>query len=150
MILKDWLDKYQKNIFDVKSKDTLFKNMVKMGWVDWFCDTKELPKRGKVLAKILLQITNGDLLENYNISFYNNCPSEGDLYDEIKFEHENEELNKGGFLKINSPYRDKKYDFISYEDFDNCDRMEYNLGHVSTFKTNSLEEMINFLNNLSL
>lgn len=149
MLLKDWIEEYYEGNFEIKPGDTLFQTMTKMGWYDWFCDTTELPERSKPLTEILLQIINTDLLENYNITFYNNCPLEGDLYDEIKFEHKEDE-DKGGFLKINSPYKDKKYDFVSYYDFDHCDKMEYNLGKVSTFKTDSLEELVHFFNKLSL
>ena len=149
MLLKDWIEKYYEGNFAVKPGDTFFQTMVEMGWFDWFCDTTELPKRSEPLTEILLQIVNTDLLENYEVSFYNNCPLEGDLYDEIKFEHKSDD-SKGGFLKIDTPYKDKKYDFVSYFDLDHCDRTEYNLGKVSTFKTNDLQELIKYLNKLSL
>lgn len=148
MLLIDWLENYYEGKFKISSNEEIFDIMVSAGWIDWFCDTKELPTRMEKLTDILIRITNTDLLENYTVTFYNNCPLDGDLYDEIKIEHKTED--KGGFLKIDSPYKDKKYDFISYYDLDHCDKGEYNLGKVSTYKTDNLNEMIDFLNKINL
>ena len=148
MIIKEWIKNYNANRNKI-TKDNLFKAIVNLGWIDWFCDTQILPQKTDELAKIILKIKNEDLIENYTMAFYNNCPAEGDLYDEIVFKHKTNN-KKGGFLKINSPYKSKKYDFVSFYDFDHCDKQAFNMGLVSTYATNNINELINYFNNLKL
>lgn len=148
MVIEKWIQHYNENRSKI-TNENLFKVMVNLGWIDWFCNTQDLLRKTDDFSKIFFKITNKDLLENYTLSFYNNCPAEDDLYDEIIFKHKTDN-KKGGFLKINAPYKSQKYDFVSYYDFDHCNKQDYNKGLVSTYSTDNIKELIEFFNNLNL
>lgn len=91
--VREWVKKYQNGEFSgpFQTDDSCFEVMVKAGWYDWFCDTKELPERLDKFAAILSRIDNDFLLDHFYICFNNNCPFYGPLYDDMRFEPLDEE-----------------------------------------------------------
>ena len=108
--VREWI----KNFNEGKYDDTNFNTQVDAGWYDWFCSTDSLAKRLKKMGKIIKDIKNDYILDNYYVWFKNNCPCTFSLYDDFRFEPLNEEE------------RDRKY-FLVQCDHPHGDEMMYNI-----------------------
>jgi hypothetical protein len=138
--LREWINNYKNGKYSTNNELKMYDIACDAGWYDWFCPTKELLDKLKKFYDIVSKITNEYILDNYYVWFKNNCPMDGDLYDDMRFEPFDEEK------------RDKQYFIIKY----NCcwnnglyavytARNKYEL----EFETNNIEELINYINSLN-
>ena len=86
--IREWVRRYKEGEFSkpCRTEGECFEQMVRAGWYDWFCYTRELPERLEKFATILSKIDNDFLLDHFYIWFKNNCPAYGPLYDDMRFE----------------------------------------------------------------
>lgn len=80
--LTKWKEAFLRGDFDPKD----IRTQIEAGWYDWFCEDDELSTKTKSLGRQLLQILDGTKKidpEKSFVFFKNNCPVNGDLYDQF-------------------------------------------------------------------
>jgi hypothetical protein len=80
--LSSWIALFENGLYDAPDRST----QIKAGWYDWFCRDTSLAQKTKRMGNIVKQITKGgkvDLEKNY-VWFKNNCPLNGNLYDDFR------------------------------------------------------------------
>ena len=79
--VREWIENFSSSKYDPPD----FTTQVSAGWYDWFCQDGQLANRLKKFGKIFLKISNPFLLDEYRVSFKNNCPAIGPTYDSVTF-----------------------------------------------------------------
>lgn len=137
--LRKWIEEYSNGKYFPKENDDEHEKMCEAGWYDWFCGTSELASRLEKCYQVASKITNDYILDNFYVWFKNNCPLDGDLYDDMRFEPLDEKL------------RDKKYFLIAFF----CCHYNKNYAVITArnsyeveFETNDEEALINYINSL--
>jgi len=153
MKIIEWVDCWKSGTFMPKGKDSkscVFDAVTQACWHDWFCNEEELLGKNEIeIGPLLSKIENNEILLKYDVKLYNCCPLSGNLYDEIVFiDSDNKDSISGGYITIGCPYEDKKYVFITYEDFDKADKEDIIRHKVFSFKTDDKEELIAYINRL--
>ena len=133
MKVKEWIEKNNRKEFETNDFDT----MCSAGWYDWFCDETELLSRLQKMSEIIRELTNQNILENYDLRLYNRCPIDYPLYDEISFIPD-DQMGRVISIKIDCPYSDKKYLFETWS---------ISEGIKQKYKTDTKEKMITYINN---
>lgn len=83
MNLNTWIAKYNAGEFNSTDVDC----QVEAGWFDWFCSDRALAGRLAKLAPKVKKLSFSPKInpETTEVIFKNNCPLNGNLYDDIRF-----------------------------------------------------------------
>ena len=104
--VRQWQSLYRMGAF--KDKDRAIQ--IEAGWYDWFCRDEGLAGRLKQIAPVVMGITDPFILDNFYVWFKNNCPLDGPLYDDVRFEPLSGERGGKYFLVIkDSPHEKSKW-----------------------------------------
>lgn len=104
--VRKWQEKYANGEFSAPDYST----QCNAGWYDWFCKTESLAGRLKRIAGIVTRICDPYILDNYAVWFKNNCPLQGNLYDDVRFDPLSGERNGRYFMvAVDSPHEDSRY-----------------------------------------
>ena len=135
--VRQWQALYRAGAFDSKSRSV----QIEAGWYDWFCPDSALAGRLKKIAPAVMGITDPFILDNFYVWFKNNCPLNGPLYDDARFEPLSGERGGNYFLVIkDSPHEKSKWTL--YTERYGFQEPEFQCGNV--------REMIRYLNQLGL
>ena len=130
-----WQTLYRSGAFDAKDRAV----QCEAGWYDWFCRDEALASRLKQLAPVVMGITDPFIQDNYYVWFKNNCPMNGPLYDDVRFEPLTGERGGKYFLVTrDSPHEKAKW--ALYTERGGFDAPEFQCANV--------REMIRYLNGL--
>ena len=131
--VRQWQTLYRLGAFRGKDLAT----QCSAGWYDWFCRDESLAGRLKQIAPAVMGVTDPFILDNFYIWFKNNCPLNGPLYDDARFEPLSGERGGNYFLVIkDSPHEKAKWTL--YTERYGFQEPEFQCGNV--------REMIRYLN----
>lgn len=124
--VRQWQEEFRAGAFESKNVCT----QIGAGWYDWFCEDHELADRLKEIGEVVMGMTDPFILDNYYVWFKNNCPLDGPLYDDVRFEPlSGERGGKYFVVSLDSPYEMSRYTLYTERNgFDQpefgCERME--------------------------
>lgn len=77
---------FQKRFATGEFEDGSVDKQCEAGWYDWFCEDTSLRAKTASLGKVVSQIKDGGKvdLDRCTLTFKNNCPMAGPLYDDIR------------------------------------------------------------------
>ena len=118
--IREWQKRYKAGRFSDKARSV----QCEAGWYDWFCENEALAGRLKQLAPVIMGITEPSILDNYYLWLKNNCPTLGNLYDDVRFEPLAGGRNGRYFLVVlNSPH--EKFRWTLYTEQHGFDNPEF-------------------------
>jgi len=133
--VRQWQEKFQAGAFDSQAPSV----QCEAGWYDWFCQDYALAGRLQKIAKVVMGITEPYILDNYYVWFKNNCPLDGPLYDDVRFEPLVGERNGKYFLiSLDCPHEQTKWTL--YTERCGYDKPE--------FGCRNIRDMVRYVNNL--
>lgn len=133
--VRQWQELYRLGAFGTKDKAV----QIEAGWYDWFCRDAVLAGRLKKIAPVVMGITNPFILDSYYVWFKNNCPVNGPLYDDVRFEPLAGERDGKYFLvTLDCPHEDSKW--VLYTEWYGFEEPEFQCGNV--------RDMIRYVNGL--
>lgn len=104
--VRQWQENYRAGVYDADD----FATQCAAGWYDWFCPDSTLAGRLKKIGKVVMGITDPFILDNFFVWFKNNCPCNGPLYDDVRFEPlEGERDGKYFVVLLDSPHERAKW-----------------------------------------
>lgn len=110
MSVREWQDKFRAGAFNLSDRHT----QCEAGWLDWFCQDHALAGRLQKIGRVVMQITDPFILDNYYVWFKNNCPLDGPLYDDVRFEPLSGERDGKFFVvTLDSPHERMKWSLIT-------------------------------------
>ena len=123
--VRQWQEQFKAGAFD--SPD--FATQCRAGWYDWFCNDEALAGRLKRLARVVMGVTDPFILDNYYVWFKNNCPMNGPLYDDVRFEPLSGERDGKYFVvTLDSPHEKSKW--ALYTERNGFDKPEFECDHI--------------------
>lgn len=133
--VRQWQELYRLGAFSVRDRVV----QIEAGWYDWFCRDDALAGRLKKIAPVVMGITDPFILDNYYVWFKNNCPMNGPLYDDVRFEPLAGERNGKYFLvTLDCPHENSKW--VLYTERYGFEEPEFQCGNV--------RDMIRYVNGL--
>ena len=134
--VRQWQERYRAG--DFSSRDRAVQ--CEAGWYDWFCRDEALAGRLKKISGAVLGITDPFILDNYYVWFKNNCPLNGPLYDDARFEPLSGERDGKHFvITLDSPHEQMKW--VLYTERYGYDAPEFGCGNV--------RDMIKYINTIA-
>ena len=125
--VREWQEAYRAGEFDGKDVST----QTRAGWYDWWCADSALAGRLRKIAPVVMGVTEPVVLDNYYVWFKNNCPAEGPLYDDVRFEPLDSERDGRYFLvSLDSPHETQKWIMYSERHDSTLQEPEFGCGHV--------------------
>lgn len=135
--VRQWQEQFRAGAFDSKDVTT----QCKAGWYDWFCSTEALAGRLKKIAKVVMGVTTPFILDNYYVWFKNNCPLDGPLYDDVRFEPLSEKRNGQYFVvTLDSPHERAKWTLVT-------ERFGY---ESPEYECKNVRNMVQYINSMGL
>ena len=136
MSVREWQARFRAG--DFSSRDRAVQ--CEAGWYDWFCRDEYLAGRLKKLSSVVLGIKDPFILDNYYVWFKNNCPVNGPLYDDVRFEPlTGERGGKYFIVSLDSPHEPAKWTL--YTERYGYDAPEFCCGNV--------REMTRYINTIA-
>lgn len=133
--VRQWQEKFRSGAFN--SPD--FATQCAAGWYDWFCSDQALAGRLKKIGRVVMGITDPFILDNYHVSFKNNCPVDGPLYDDARFSPLSGESDGKYFvIALDSPHEVSKW--VMHTERYGFDAPE--------FECRSVRDMIRYINQI--
>ena len=123
--VRQWQELFHSGEFRDRSRET----QIRAGWYDWFCADSALAGRLKEIGRVVMRITEPAILDNYYVWFKNNCPLNGPLYDDVRFEPlEGERCGRYFVVSLNYPYEKQKWTL--YTERNGFEAPEFSCDHV--------------------
>ena len=133
--VREWQERYKTGAYSGKERSV----QCDAGWYDWFCRDESLAGRLKLLAPVIMGITEPAILDNYYLWLKNNCPLKGPLYDDVRFEPLEGERNGRYFIiQRSSPW--EKHLWTIYTERHGFDEPEFGCSNV--------RDMIKYINSV--
>ena len=133
--VRQWQEKFRAGAFSPQDRYT----QCEAGWYDWFCQDNALAGRLKKIGKVVMGITDPFILDNYYVWFKNNCPLDGPLYDDVRFEPlSGERGGKYFVIALGSPHERKKWALVT-------ERYGFD---APEFDCRDIREMIRYVNSI--
>ena len=133
--VRQWQTMYRMGAFSDKARSV----QIEAGWYDWFCRDESLAGLLKQIAPAVMGITDPFILDNYYVWFKNNCPMDGPLYDDARFEPlAGERDGKYFLITLDCPHENAKW--VLYTERYGFQEPEFQCGNV--------REMIRYVNGL--
>ena len=133
--VRQWQEKFRAGDFNSPDRRV----QCEAGWYDWFCQDHALAGRLQKIARVVMGITEPYILDNYYVWFKNNCPLDGPLYDDVRFEPLTGERDGKYFLvSRDCPYESMKWTLYT----------ERNDFKGPEFSCRNVRDMIQYVNNL--
>lgn len=108
--VRQWQEQFRAGAFNAQDRYT----QCKAGWYDWFCQDHALAGRLKKIGRVVMGITDPFILDNYFVWFKNNCPLNGPLYDDVRFEPlSGERGGKYFVVSLDSPHEREKWALVT-------------------------------------
>ena len=131
--VRTWQERFRAG--DFSSRDRAVQ--CEAGWYDWFCRDDALAGRLKKISGVVLGITDPFILDNYYVWFKNNCPLDGPLYDDVRFEPLTGERDGKYFVvSLDSPHERMKWALIT-------ERYGYD---APEFECGNVRDMVKYIN----
>ena len=123
--VRQWQDLFRSGAFRDRSRET----QIRAGWYDWFCADSALAGRLQRIGRVVMGITEPAILDNYYVWFKNNCPLDGPLYDDVRFEPlEGDRCGRYFVVSQDCPYEKQKWTL--YTERNGFDAPEFSCDHV--------------------
>lgn len=133
MSVRTWQERFRAG--DFSSRDRAVQ--CEAGWYDWFCRDDALAGRLKKISGVVLGITDPFILDNYYVWFKNNCPLDGPLYDDVRFEPLTGERDGKYFVvSLDSPHERMKWALVT-------ERYGYD---APEFECGNVRDMVKYIN----
>lgn len=133
--VRQWQEKFRAGAFSPQDRYT----QCEAGWYDWFCQDHALAGRLKKIGRVVMGITDPFILDNYYVWFKNNCPLDGPLYDDVRFEPlSGERGGKYFVIALGSPHERKKWALVT-------ERYGF---YAPEFDCRDIREMIRYVNSI--
>lgn len=133
MSVREWQEQYRAGRFNSKARSV----QCEAGWYDWFCRDESLLERLKELAPMILGITESCILDNYYLWLKNNCPVNGPLYDDVRFEPLSE-VRDGRYFIVQHKSPWEKHNWTLFTERSGFEKPEFGCEHV--------RDMIRYIN----
>ena len=133
--VRQWQEQFRAGAFNAQDRYT----QCQAGWYDWFCRDEALAGRLKKIGRVVMGITDPFILDNYYVWFKNNCPLDGPLYDDVRFEPLSGERDGKYFvISLDSPHERAKWVLVT-------ERYGF---YAPEFECRDIREMVKYINSI--